>query len=76
SAIVSVKVKQGNLETAIFLKVAKSFVCRVKKELNGNNGGELAVMRKRKENFQRSADSLRTPEFVRRVRGMMDDNCG
>ncbi|KAM3177819.1 hypothetical protein ACTXT7_003762 [Hymenolepis weldensis] len=39
-------------------------------------GDELAAMRKRKEHCQRPADSLRTPEFVTRVHGMMDKNPG
>ncbi|VDL18924.1 unnamed protein product [Hymenolepis diminuta] len=42
--------------------------------LNENNGGEMAATRKKKEHCQLSADSLRTPEFVRRVHGMMDEN--
>ncbi|KAM3177689.1 hypothetical protein ACTXT7_004021 [Hymenolepis weldensis] len=39
-------------------------------------GSNLATTRKRKEHCQRPADSLRTPEFVRRVHGMMDENPG
>ncbi|KAM3181600.1 hypothetical protein ACTXT7_014056 [Hymenolepis weldensis] len=41
-----------------------------------NNGDELATTRKRKKQCQCSADSLRTPEFVRRVHDMMDKNAG
>ncbi|KAM3182034.1 hypothetical protein ACTXT7_013213 [Hymenolepis weldensis] len=55
--------------------VAISYLCKVRKELlNENNGDELATTRKRKQHCQRSADSLRTPEFLRRVHGMMDEN--
>ena len=75
AVIVSIKAKHSNLEIARFLKVARSFVCKVRKELNENNGDELATS-KRKQHCQRS-DSLRTPEFViRRVHGMIDENPG
>ncbi|KAM3181526.1 hypothetical protein ACTXT7_014198 [Hymenolepis weldensis] len=47
-----------------------------KELLNGNNGDELAATRKRKQHCQRSADSLRTSESVRRMHGMMDENLG
>ncbi|VUZ51572.1 unnamed protein product [Hymenolepis diminuta] len=69
AAMVSMKAKHRNLEIAGFLKVTTSFVCKVGKGLNEHNGDELAT-RKRKGHCQRLADSLRTPEFVRRVHGM------
>ncbi|KAM3179769.1 hypothetical protein ACTXT7_017640, partial [Hymenolepis weldensis] len=48
-----------------------------RKELpNENNGGELAATSMRKQHCQRSADSLRTREFVIRVHGMMDEHPG
>ncbi|VUZ40962.1 unnamed protein product [Hymenolepis diminuta] len=71
TAIVSIKAEHRNFEIARSLKVVTPLVCKVRKGLlNENNGGELATTRKRKEHCQRSADSLRTPEFVRRVHGM------
>ncbi|KAM3170934.1 hypothetical protein ACTXT7_017615 [Hymenolepis weldensis] len=71
AVIVTIKAKHRNLEIARFLKVARSFVCKVRKKLlNENNEDELAATRMRKEHCQRSADSLRTPEFVRRVHGV------
>lgn len=70
AVIVSIKAKLSYSEIARFLKVARSFVCKVRKELNKNNSDELATS-KRKHHCQRS-DSLRTPEFVRRVHGMID----
>ncbi|KAM3176656.1 hypothetical protein ACTXT7_006100 [Hymenolepis weldensis] len=72
--MVSIKAKRRNFEIARILIIARSFICKVRKELNENNADELAVTRKRKEHCQRPADSLRTPEFVRRVHGMMDEN--
>ncbi|VDL59645.1 unnamed protein product [Hymenolepis diminuta] len=47
-----------------------------KKLLNEDNGAELAATRKRKRRCQRSTDSLKTPGFVRRVHGMIDENPG
>ncbi|VUZ52516.1 unnamed protein product [Hymenolepis diminuta] len=59
AAMVSLKAKRSNLEIARFLQVARSFVCKVRKELpNENSGDELATTRRRKEHCQRSADSL------------------
>ncbi|KAM3179340.1 hypothetical protein ACTXT7_000741 [Hymenolepis weldensis] len=57
TVIVSVKVKHRNLEMARFLKVAKSFVCKVRKELlNESNRNESAATGKRKEHCQHSID--------------------
>ncbi|VUZ49928.1 unnamed protein product [Hymenolepis diminuta] len=66
--IVSIKVKHRILKIVRFYRVVISFVCIVRKALlTDNNGGELASMKKRKqEHFQRSAHSLnRTFEFVK-----------
>ncbi|VDL59845.1 unnamed protein product [Hymenolepis diminuta] len=77
TVIVSIKAKPSNLEIAIFLQDATSFVCEVRRELlNESNGDELGATGKRKQHCQRSADSLRTPEFVGRVHGMIDENPG
>ncbi|KAM3175223.1 hypothetical protein ACTXT7_008932 [Hymenolepis weldensis] len=43
----------------------RSFACDVRKEVNEKNGDELAT-----------AGLLRTPEFVKRVHGMMYENPG
>ncbi|KAM3175904.1 hypothetical protein ACTXT7_007586 [Hymenolepis weldensis] len=57
AAIVSIKAKYRNLEVARFLKVSRSFVCKVRKDpLNENNEDELTATRKKKEYCQRSAD--------------------
>ncbi|KAM3185466.1 hypothetical protein ACTXT7_006273 [Hymenolepis weldensis] len=75
----SIKAKHSNLEIARSLTVARSFLCKVRKELlNENNGYELAASSKTKELRQRSVDSithslthsLRTHKFMRRVHGM------
>ncbi|VUZ57431.1 unnamed protein product [Hymenolepis diminuta] len=68
--IMSTKAKRSNLKIARFLEVAKSYDCRVRRELNEKHGNELAITRKRKEHCQRSAHSLGTPVFVGRVHGM------
>ncbi|KAM3186741.1 hypothetical protein ACTXT7_003711 [Hymenolepis weldensis] len=74
AVMVSKKAKRSHFETARFLKVGTSFVCKVRKELvNEKNGDELATTRKRKQGHcLLSTDSLRIPEFVRRVHDMMD----
>ncbi|KAM3183277.1 hypothetical protein ACTXT7_010668 [Hymenolepis weldensis] len=58
AAIVSIKAKHRNLEIARFLQVTTSSVCKVRKELSENNADELAATSKRKQHYQRSADSL------------------
>ncbi|VUZ46255.1 unnamed protein product [Hymenolepis diminuta] len=73
TVIVSVKVKCSNLENTRFLKVVRSFVCEIRKELNEDNADELVATTKRKQHCQRSADSLRTPEFKSAWHGMMDE---
>ncbi|KAM3185674.1 hypothetical protein ACTXT7_005896 [Hymenolepis weldensis] len=57
AVIVSAKAKHDHLETAGFLKVARSIVCKVRKELlDEKNGDDLAATRKRKqEHCRRSA---------------------
>ncbi|VUZ45896.1 unnamed protein product, partial [Hymenolepis diminuta] len=63
-AKLSIKAKHGYFKTARFLKVARSSVWKIRKELlNENKGGELAATRKRKqEHFQRSADGRKSWE--------------
>ncbi|VUZ39754.1 unnamed protein product [Hymenolepis diminuta] len=69
------KAKDSDLEMARFLKVTRFSVCKVRKELpNENSGDELATTQKRKQHYQLSDHSLGTPEFVRRVHGMVDKN--
>ncbi|KAM3183956.1 hypothetical protein ACTXT7_009325 [Hymenolepis weldensis] len=51
-------------------KHSTSFVEKFRKELNENKGDELVAMSKRKQHCHLSVDSLRTPEFVRRVHEM------
>ncbi|KAM3170960.1 hypothetical protein ACTXT7_017567 [Hymenolepis weldensis] len=56
--IVSIKTKHSNLEIEGVIKVARSFVCEVRKEmLSEIKRDELAATRKRKEHCQRSAHS-------------------
>ncbi|KAM3171004.1 hypothetical protein ACTXT7_017476 [Hymenolepis weldensis] len=59
AVIVSIKAKHRNFEIARFLKVARSFLWKVRKELlNENNGAGLAATRKIKQEYcQRSADA-------------------
>ncbi|KAM3182411.1 hypothetical protein ACTXT7_012437 [Hymenolepis weldensis] len=57
TVIVSIEAKHSSLRIARFLKVARSFVCNVRKELlDENNGDELAATRKRKVHYECSAD--------------------
>ena len=66
---VSIKVEYSDLKVARFLKVTRSFIYQMRKELKENNEDKLA-MSKRKQDCQCS-DSLITPGFVKRVHGMI-----
>ncbi|VUZ56063.1 unnamed protein product, partial [Hymenolepis diminuta] len=68
---VSIEAKHSNLKIARFVKVVRSFVCKVRKDLlNDRKGDELVVTRKRREHCQLSAYSFTTSEFLRRMHGM------
>ncbi|KAM3180306.1 hypothetical protein ACTXT7_016539 [Hymenolepis weldensis] len=75
AVMVCIKAKRSNLEIAGFLKVARSFGFKIRKELlNENNGDELTTSRRKQ--ICKLYDSLRTPEFITRVHDMTDENLG
>ena len=64
----------GDLEIARFQRVARSFVNKKRKELEKENDGVMSAS-KRKKNFTRS-DSMRTPDFIHKVKHTSDENRG
>ena len=72
AVIVAIKAEHSDLETSRFLKVARSFVYKVRKELETEDGN-VSPVSKRKKYFKRS-DIIRTPEFIQQVQQAIDDN--
>ena len=72
AVIVAIMAEHSDLQIAQFLKVARSFVFKVLKELKDKNG-QISPVAKRKKHQQRS-DSIRTPEFVQRVQNIIDES--
>ena len=70
--IIALKSEHSDLEIANFLKVARSFVHKVRKELEASDGN-VSPVAKRKKHCQRS-DTTRTPEFIRHVQNIIDED--
>lgn len=72
AVIVAIHAEHSDVEIARFLKVARSFVNKVRKELEASGGDVLSVA-KRKKHSQRS-DIIRTQQFVQQVQEIIDTN--
>ena len=74
AVIVALTAKHTDLEISNFLNVARSFVYKVRMELEINDGN-VSPVAKRKKHFQRS-DAIRTPEFIQNVQKIIDEDPG
>ncbi|XP_036370217.1 uncharacterized protein LOC118768217 [Octopus sinensis] len=74
AVIVALIANHGDLEISRFLKVARSFVHKIRCELEKEDGNASPVS-KRKKHSKRS-DSIRTPEFIQEVKQNIRDNPG
>jgi inhibitor of nuclear factor kappa-B kinase subunit alpha len=74
AVIVAIHAEHADTEIAVFLKLARSFVHKVRAELEDSQG-DVASVAKRKLHATRS-DNMRTPEFVAQVRGTIDASPG
>ena len=74
TVIVLLKADHGDLEIARFLRVARFFVHKIRKELEKENDYVMSVS-KRKKHFTRS-NSMRTPKFIHKVEQTIDENRG
>ena len=72
AVIVALKAEHSDLEISRFLKVARSFVYKVRKELEAKNGN-VSPVSKCKKHSKRS-DITRTLEFIQQVQQTIDDN--
>ena len=72
--IVALKADHGDLEIACFLRVARSFVHKIHKELGKENENVMSVSKHKK--YSTHSDSMRTPEFIHKVKKTIDENQG
>ena len=63
AVIVALKADHGDLEIEHFLRVARSFVHKICKELEKENDNGMSISKHKKKHFTRS-DSMRTSEFI------------
>lgn len=70
----AVAAKHCDLNTSNCLHVARSFFHKVQLELEGCAGNISLV--ERRENHSHHPDTLTTPEFIRDVQSIVDENPG
>ena len=63
--VVAIMAEHSNLQIVQFLKVTRSFVFKVHKELEDNDG-QISPVTKRKKHHQCS-DSIKTRKFIQQV---------
>ncbi|XP_011068611.1 PREDICTED: uncharacterized protein LOC105154645 isoform X1 [Acromyrmex echinatior] len=72
AVIVAIHANHSDLEISEFLNLARSFVHKVRRELEVSNGNVQSVA-KRKTHKARS-DTVRTSQFVQQVQGIIDED--
>ena len=70
--IVAIHAKHSDLEISQFFNVARSFVHKVRRELETSHGNVESVARRRKH--KPLSDTVRTPQFVQQVQGIIDED--
>jgi len=72
AVIVAIHANHSDLKISRFLKVARFFVNKVRRELEVSDGNVESVA-KRKKHETRS-DKIRTSQFVQKVQGIIDED--
>lgn len=72
AVIVAIYANHSDLEISQFLKVARSFVHKVRRELEAPDDDVENVAKRKKH--ERRSDSVRTPQFVQQVQVIIDGN--
>ena len=67
----TLKADHGDLKVACFLRVARLFVHKIRKELEKENDNVMSVSKCKKHST--SSDSVRTPEFIHKVKQTIDE---
>ena len=69
SVIVAIQPKHYDLEISQFFNVARSFVHKVRRELEASDGNVENVAKHRKH--KSCSDTIRTPQFVQQLRTLL-----
>ncbi|KAM0736931.1 hypothetical protein ACS0PU_000024 [Formica fusca] len=72
AVIVAIYAKHTDLEISNFLNCARSFVHKVRRELEASDGDTQSVA-KRKKHEERS-DTIRTTQFIQQIQAIVDEN--
>ena len=69
--IVALKASHGDLEITRFHRVARSFVYKIRQELEKENVNVMSVSKRKKHST--CSDSMRTPEFIHKIKQTIDE---
>ena len=72
AVIVAIHVKHSDLEISQFFNVTRSFVHKVRRELEASDGNVESVAKRRKHKPR--SDTVRTPQFVQQVQDIIDED--
>ncbi|XP_052832121.1 uncharacterized protein LOC128247010 [Octopus bimaculoides] len=72
AVIMVIKAELSNLKIAQFLKVARSFVYKIRKELEAKDENVSSASNRKKH--RRRTDTFRTPKFIQQVKQTIDEN--
>ncbi|XP_014473452.1 PREDICTED: uncharacterized protein LOC106743775 [Dinoponera quadriceps] len=71
AVIVAIHANHSDLEISLFLKVARSFVIKVRRELEASDGNVESIAKSKKHEAR--SDKVRTSQFVQKVQGIIDE---
>ena len=74
TTVLALKADRRDLEIAHFLRVERSFVHKIRKELEKENDNVMSVSKEKK--LSTRSDSMRTAEFIHKVKQTIDENRG
>ncbi|XP_014484223.1 PREDICTED: uncharacterized protein LOC106749367 [Dinoponera quadriceps] len=72
AVIIIIHANHSDLEISRFLKVARSFVNKVRRELEASDGNVASVAKCKKHEAR--SDKFRTSQFVQKVQGIIDED--
>ena len=70
--IVAIHAKHSDLEISQYFNVARSFVHKVRRELEASDGNVESVAKRRKH--EPRSDTVRTLQFVQKIREIIDED--
>ncbi|KYQ51498.1 hypothetical protein ALC60_09371 [Trachymyrmex zeteki] len=70
AVIIAIHANHSDLEISQFLKVARSFVHKVRRELEASDDNVKSIAKRKK--YEARSDRVRTSQFVQQVQGIID----